>query len=1266
MRHLAFGLHGESRTLAILLAILLGATILGLVPQAAAAGPGVGCPVGKVYRSGTISGMQIWDATSTTVMKGNVTVSPAATLTINAGACVLADPSVHLYVDAGGTLRADGSSIGIISFAANKSSPWGGIQFNRSVAGGSSFGSVSWSTFDRADRAVTVFGPSSPWIHDNTVIQAGVGFVFLQGSTSNLNGNTIRRATSFGVYVNASSIQVTNNQINGTPVAIELEQPGASTVSSNTITNVSSTFAVGIGVWYGATANIFSNTIRGVRGAAGADASTNGANGRDGGTALGVFVNAAPSASISFNTIDALFGGNAGNGAANTTAGGTGGRGGKGGAAAGIVVANTPSVSLFANTIQWLVGGRGGAGGGSAATNTGGRGGDAGEAVGLEIFTATISGGASFTTITGLTGGNGGNGGTGSARDGSGGAGGDTNGVLLISVAQADSSVSSIKILRGGLGGNSTVVATAANGGRGGDATGISVIPVIGSAFVHASTIDTLSGGDAGRGQIGGRGGNATGVIGFGNNDRRFNATTISSGYIATLTGGIGGLGRTRGGDGGSATGIGVIFVSPTLNSNVLLTLQGGRGGNGGAGAIAGRGGDAQGIIGGLVANGLSTLDSITTVTRGAAGTGTSPGTSYGIGFQFIGNATYTSRFTVDNGTFSSVGNYEFFVNNYTRAVSINTTFTKVAVMNAGNLTVRNYIDGRALWPNGVSLVAGARVIVQDNGVEVWNRTAATGDQPWVLVTNRVYVRSNNPTYNVTRARITYLAYSFANSPRNPNMNTSHVESFVMVDIDPPTSSASPLSTYKNSTSFFVNYTASDGNGKGLGNITLWYRQGESVVWIKFVTQAASPSGQFAFVAPSNGHFEFATTADDLAGNKQPGPTTNNTWTMIDTVAPGSHVNPLTSYKNSMSFTVSWAPDVGVTDIASYTIQYKSSSGWVNWIVGTTATSATFTATTEGMYAFRSIAIDRAGNWEVPPTGNDTWTIVDVTRPTVTAYVPTATNATTSAIIQITFSEPMDRASVEKAFTISGGMNGTFQWSSDSRSVTFLPSRALQAGTTYTVVLGTTATDRAGNQMLNPLTFQFSTAAAPPSGLALSSFWWLLPILAAVVGAALFLIMRRRSVSAPKPVAPAPAASKVKEAILEDLFLLNHKDGLLIKHETRRLRPDVDTDILTGMLTAVQQFVKDALRGDDYADLNEMTVGQMHILIGRGKWLVLAARIEGDGSPPWTASIERCIKDMEDHHWDQLEDWDGDMAIARVLTPYLKKLIDGGYSAPNA
>src|SRR5207245_9732106 len=38
------------------------------------------------------------------------------------------------------------------------------------------------------------------------------------------------------------------------------------------------------------------------------------------------------------------------------------------------------------------------------------------------------------------------------------------------------------------------------------------------------------------------------------------------------------------------------------------------------------------------------------------------------------------------------------------------------------------------------------------------------------------------------------------------------------------------------------------------------------------------------------------------------------------------------------------------------------------------------------------------------------------------------------------------------------------------------------------------------------------------------------------------------------------------------------------------------------------------------------------------------------------------IKAMEEHHWDRCEDWYGDTGLARVLTPYIKKLIQDGYT----
>jgi OOP family OmpA-OmpF porin len=146
-----------------------------------------------------------------------------------------------------------------------------------------------------------------------------------------------------------------------------------------------------------------------------------------------------------------------------------------------------------------------------------------------------------------------------------------------------------------------------------------------------------------------------------------------------------------------------------------------------------------------------------------------------------------------------------------------------------------------------------------------------------------------------------------------------------------------------------------------------------------------------------------------------------------------------------------------------------------------------------------------------------------------------------------------------------------------------------------------------------------------------------------------------------KPV-PPPAEPAKAQAAIDDVFLLYARDGVLIKHETRRLRPDIDMDILSGMLTAVQQFVKDSFRGEEGEELNEMTVGQMHILIGRGKYLILAATVTGGDIESMTVQIRKAVQDMEDHHWDQLEDWDGDMDVAKVLSPYIRKVIRGEYA----
>src|SRR5207244_3943098 len=223
-------------------------------------------------------------------------------------------------------------------------------------------------------------------------------------------------------------------------------------------------------------------------------------------------------------------------------------------------------------------------------------------------------------------------------------------------------------------------------------------------------------------------------------------------------------------------------------------------------------------------------------------------------------------------------------------------------------------------------------------------------------VTDLIYIDAPIPTDNVTQVSVTYPPYSFASDPRFVNMGTSHTESFVMVDKDAPTSAASALPTYESVFTFWVWYTASDGNGTGVGNITLWYRTGGSAVWVQYAVQPAGNFGQFTFTASSDGVYEFATTADDLAGNKEVRSAANDTWTTVDTIRPGSHVNALSQYQNRSTFAVSWGPDAGVTDVVSYRIQYNAGAALTTWLVDTPLTAGTFSATGQGIYPFRGAA----------------------------------------------------------------------------------------------------------------------------------------------------------------------------------------------------------------------------------------------------------------------------------------------------------------------
>ena len=96
-----------------------------------------------------------------------------------------------------------------------------------------------------------------------------------------------------------------------------------------------------------------------------------------------------------------------------------------------------------------------------------------------------------------------------------------------------------------------------------------------------------------------------------------------------------------------------------------------------------------------------------------------------------------------------------------------------------------------------------------------------------------------------------------------------------------------------------------------------------------------------------------------------------------------------------------------------------------------------------------------------------------VDTPEITGKSPTGTNVPVTARITLNFSEAMDNASVESAFSTSPNTTGSFSWSGNN--MTFTPDSNLAYSTTYNVTVGTGARNLATITMSAPYEWNFTT-----------------------------------------------------------------------------------------------------------------------------------------------------------------------------------------------
>src|SRR5712692_10759631 len=141
-------------------------------------------------------------------------------------------------------------------------------------------------------------------------------------------------------------------------------------------------------------------------------------------------------------------------------------------------------------------------------------------------------------------------------------------------------------------------------------------------------------------------------------------------------------------------------------------------------------------------------------------------------------------------------------------------------------------------------------------------------------------------------------------------------------------------------------------------------------------------------------------------------------------------------------------------------------------------------------------------------------------------------------------------------------------------------------------------------------------------------------------------------------------AAKIAEALgiafgtssgISELFIIT-KAGILIRHYSDTLRTDLDRDILSGMLVAVQDFVKQTL-STKAGNLDELRYGTYTVHFVRGLHTIAAAVAKDMDAEHVKYAVSDALQDFEDRYAGILPTWSGDVSEFRGIDECFEKVL---------
>jgi PKD repeat protein len=125
--------------------------------------------------------------------------------------------------------------------------------------------------------------------------------------------------------------------------------------------------------------------------------------------------------------------------------------------------------------------------------------------------------------------------------------------------------------------------------------------------------------------------------------------------------------------------------------------------------------------------------------------------------------------------------------------------------------------------------------------------------------------------------------------------------------------------------------------------------------------------------------------------------------------------------------------------------------------------------------------------------------------------------------------------------------------------------------------------------------------------------------------------------------------------IVDEVFVMFH-DGTLLAHQTRRLKPGMDDEILGGMLIALQNFVRDSFKDENSTVLRRMDFGERKLLVERKDDFYMAVVLSGKRAGNAAQRMLKVLDSIEEGYAPVLKEWDGDLEKVRGIRDETKPM----------